>query len=341
MNAPDHTTTTAPPTGTASPTHTATHMGYEQWQHAVCSAFVPHETTLTRGTQFEGHLLTSHLGALLLANVGGSPVQVRRTPRSIRIADHDYVKVGVQLRGSCILSQDGRDATLTPGDLTVYDTRRPYRLSFAHDFNMLVLMLPRELMSIRARQLSDVTARRISGHHGMGAVLSPFLTLLAARSLSGDVQPSVEVCDAVLDLLAATCRSESEQTPDTQPAAARRAHLLHIQTYIEQHLADPHLDTTSIAHAHHVSPRYLQKLFQEDHHTLWSWIRTRRLDRCQRELADPRLRHVPVAAIGSRWGFPDAANFVRAFRAEYGTTPSAWRGTTHQPPPPQPPASNA
>ena len=159
----------------------------------------------------------------------------------------------------------------------------------------------------------------------MGSVLSPFLALLAARCLSGDVQPSFEVCDAVLDLLAATCRSESEQVEDSQPAAGRRAHLFRVQTYIDEHLGDPTLDTASIAQAHHVSARYLQKLFQEDGRTLRSWIRTRRLDRCRCELADRRLGQVPVAAIGSRWGFHDAANFVRAFRTEFGTTPSAWR----------------
>jgi AraC-like DNA-binding protein len=305
-------------------------LSYDEWREAVCSAFVPHETQLAPGVEFQGHLGTSHLGALMLADVGGSPVQVVRTQRAIRSADPDLVKVGVQMWGHSVLTQDGRVATLAPGDLAVYDTRRPYRLSFERDFSMLVLMLPRDLMSIRARQLSDVTARRISGSHGMGAVLSPFLALLAARSLSGDVQPSIEVCDAVLDLLAATCRSESEQVEDSQPAAGRRAHLFRIQTYIEEHLGDPTLDTVSIAEAHHVSARYLQKLFQENGETLRSWIRTRRLDRCQRELADRRLRQVPVSAIGSRWGFYDAANFVRAFRTEFGTTPSAWRDAALQ-----------
>jgi AraC-like DNA-binding protein len=306
-------------------------MEYEEWRDAVCSAFVSHETVLPPGARFEGQLQTSNLGALLLAQVGGSAVQVVRTPRSIRMTDRDYIKVGVQIHGHCAVSQDGRDAILAPGDLVVYETRRPYRLAFERDFSMLVLMFPRELMPVRSRHVLDITARRISGQHGMGAVLSPFLTLLSARSLTGDVQPSIEVCDAVIDLVAATCRSEAEQTADSQPAAARQAHLLRIQIYIEEHLNDPSLDTAYIAEVHHVSARYLQKLFQEDGQTLRSWIRGRRLNRCQSELGDPQLRHIAAAAIGSRWGFDDAANFVRAFRGEFGTTPSAWRSSALSP----------
>ena len=150
-------------------------LTFDTWREAVCDAFVPHETRRAPGVGFAGHLGTSQLGALVLADVGGSPVQVVRTPRAIRSADPDVVKVGVQMQGHSVLTQDGRVASLTPGDLAVYDTRRPYHLSFERDFRMLVLMLPRDLMSIRTRQLSEVTARRISGQsrHGCGVVPVP------------------------------------------------------------------------------------------------------------------------------------------------------------------------
>ncbi|HEX3753207.1 MAG TPA: helix-turn-helix domain-containing protein [Streptosporangiaceae bacterium] len=55
------------------------------------------------------------------------------------------------------------------------------------------------------------------------------------------------------------------------------------------------------------------------------WIRRRRLERCLRDLRDERARSVPAAAIGARWGYPDPANFTRAFRREFGVPPSAAR----------------
>ena len=35
--------------------------------------------------------------------------------------------------------------------------------------------------------------------------------------------------------------------------------------------------------------------------------------------------HRPVGEVAARWGFPDAAHFSRAFRAEFGEPPSAVR----------------
>ncbi|MEV8610809.1 helix-turn-helix domain-containing protein [Amycolatopsis sp. NPDC051373] len=36
-------------------------------------------------------------------------------------------------------------------------------------------------------------------------------------------------------------------------------------------------------------------------------------------------RHVPIAAIGRRWGFSDAAHFSRLFRSTYGRSPREYR----------------
>jgi AraC-like DNA-binding protein len=320
IDMPSSTTTVVGPSRRAGPTV----LGFDQFYDAVSTAFVPVKVAAPSVTTFVGELATTPLGVMELACVSGSPVTATRTPRLIRAADSGYLKVSVETRGYGVLTQDGREAALTPGDLAVYDTTRPYELLFAHDFQQLVLVLPRQLLSIRPRDLTDLTARRIPGRTGMGAVLSPFLTLLARQSLAGDLQPSMEVCDAVVDLLSATCRSAADSA-GTVPHLAQRALLLRLQAHIEERLGDPSLDATTVAAAHHISVRYLQKLFQAEETTVSTWIRRRRLDRCLRDLRDERLRKVPAAAIGARWGYTDPANFARAVRHEFGSPPSTFR----------------
>lgn len=299
-------------------------LGFDCWHDAVRTAFVPLEVVTPSAATFAGELATAPLGGMELACVGGSPGTVTRTPRMIRAADSGYLKVGVQTHGYCVLTQDGREAALTPGDVVVWDTTRPYELQFAQEYQQQVLMLPRQLLSVRPRDLTDVTARRISGRTGMGAVLSPFLASLAQHLLIGDVQPSMEVCDAVVDLVAATCRSAAD-SPGAVPHTAQQALLLRVQTYIDQRLGDPALDPAAVAAAHHISVRYLQKLFQAEGMTVSAWIRRRRLERCLRDLRDERLRAIPAFAIGARLGYTDPANFARAFRREFGKPPSAFR----------------
>lgn len=56
-----------------------------------------------------------------------------------------------------------------------------------------------------------------------------------------------------------------------------------------------------------------------------AWIRLRRLERCRRDLRDPRAVDRPVSAIAATWGLPDPAHFSRTFRAAYGITPTEYR----------------
>jgi AraC-like DNA-binding protein len=55
------------------------------------------------------------------------------------------------------------------------------------------------------------------------------------------------------------------------------------------------------------------------------WILSQRLDRCRRDLIDPRLRNHPIHHIAAQWGFTSAAHFSRVFRAAYGLSPRDYR----------------
>ncbi|HEU5023418.1 MAG TPA: AraC family transcriptional regulator [Spirillospora sp.] len=91
------------------------------------------------------------------------------------------------------------------------------------------------------------------------------------------------------------------------------------------YLGDADLTPSTIAAAHHISLRYLHRLFQQDGHTVAGWIRARRLERCHRDLADPGLAARPINAIAARWGFRSSAHFSQAFRSAYGLSPRQFR----------------
>jgi AraC-like DNA-binding protein len=98
-----------------------------------------------------------------------------------------------------------------------------------------------------------------------------------------------------------------------------------IQASIRENLGDPRLTPPAIAADHHISLRYLHKLFERDGHTVAGWIRERRLEQCRRDLADPRLAARSIHAIATRWGFTSPAHFSRAFRGAYGFSPRQFR----------------
>jgi AraC-like DNA-binding protein len=71
----------------------------------------------------------------------------------------------------------------------------------------------------------------------------------------------------------------------------------------------------------------VHRLFTAHGATPAAYIRQRRLDRCRHDLANSAMRNVPVGAIGSRWGLPDASHFSRLFNAAYGMPPAEYRHT--------------
>ena len=131
------------------------------------------------------------------------------------------------------------------------------------------------------------------------------------------------VSDALLSLVSAVF---AERIDPGSPLQSQRLVLLaRIQAYISSHLADPDLSVTDVAAAHHVSVRYLQKLFEDHGETVSAWIRRKRLDKCRLDLVNPVLRDRPVSVVGMHWGFTDASSFSRAFKSAFGQPPSEYR----------------
>jgi AraC-like DNA-binding protein len=126
---------------------------------------------------------------------------------------------------------------------------------------------------------------------------------------------------AVTVLLAARLRQDSSVPPPTRQGAL----VASVHAHIEAELGDPGLTPASIAAAHHISVRYLHKLFEPEGRSVAALIRQRRLDRCRRDLIDPALAARPVTATAARWGFVSVPHFHRLFRDTYGLPPGEFR----------------
>ncbi|MFC5722759.1 helix-turn-helix domain-containing protein [Streptomyces gamaensis] len=293
------------------------------WQDVVCDSFVPVHVEPLQDEPFRGEIRADRLGAVQICEVSADPSRVDRTPRLIARSDAEYLLVGVVQRGSAVVRQDGRETVLGPGDIACYDTTRPYTLVCRADFSMLEFMLPHRLAHLDSSRTGELTATRFSATEGVGALVSPFLTRLAGRSR--EYADSAEGLSRTTGDLLATMFAERRPRPGDDRQAVRRTTLLRVRAYIDQNLADPGLSPEQIAKAHHVSLRYLQKLFSEEQTTITAWIRQRRLEGCRRDLAGPYAADRTVASTAARWGFMDPAHFSRAFKAAHGLSPSDYR----------------
>jgi AraC-like DNA-binding protein len=308
---------------------------FEAFQQLVDDTFVPVALSVDNTDSFHADLCTSNLGTVRMNKLQFSgDIVMRRTSRQLLrgapqlIAHHsaDYVKVGVHVGGRCVVRQDGREANLSPGDYVIYETTRPFDFAVSGKFQMYSVIFPRELLRVSAGQLSRLTARRLDGSQGMGALLAPFLVELGRQLTKAPLATNIRLADAVFDMLEA---SVYEQLAGERPegrGGVDQGLLLGIFAFIEHNLADPDLDVPAIAAAHHISVRQLQRLFESDGHTVSEWIRSRRIEHCRKDLANADLATVPVSVIAARWGLINAAHFSRLFKAAHGRSPREYRG---------------
>jgi AraC-like DNA-binding protein len=267
--------------------------------------------------------VTRDAGGVRVVAMTLSPGEAARTPRLIRRSDPGLCKIDVLSSGSLVVDQDGRQAELGPGDLTFVDFSRPCAWMSRTPVEGVAVMFPRELLPLRDDELARLTGQRIRGHRGAAGLASTLARQLPDHLVSGADGNLARLGASVVDLMSVALATRLDRGAAAAPAQG--ALVVRIQAFIEQHLADPGLSPATVAAAHHISVRYLHKLFQEWDSTVAGWIRRRRLERCRLDLLDPRLRSRPVGAIGARWGFVNAGHFNNVFRTAYDTTPGEYR----------------
>lgn len=312
-----------PPAQSDSRVTTALARDFSEFRTAVSESFVPLHVTSDRPDPFRGQIRSTDVDDIHVSEVSAGQHVVERTPELIARGDRPYFKLSLQLAGTGLLIQDNREAVLQPGDVAVYDTNRPYSLVFDDEFRTMVVMFPKNLIDLPAEAVGQLTAVRMSGSEGVGRMIVPFLSQLVGNLEQLEGATGTRLVHSALDLVSTMFSSELDLERGT--ATPHQALMQRVRTYIDANLASTELGPTHIAAAHYISTRHLHGLFQAEGTTVSTWIRTRRLERCRRELVNPAFADRPVAAIASRWGFVDAAHFSRVFKAAYGLAPRELR----------------
>jgi AraC-like DNA-binding protein len=298
---------------------------FEAFHDKVSERLLPVQLSTENVATFRARLRSANLGLVQMNELWAShPFVARRTSRHIARTDAEYLKVSVQLSGLCMVSHGGENITLRPGDFILYDTARPYQISGAASTHMQTLMFARDALRLSPSQVQCLTFRRISGREGLGWLVAQYAAGLA-RQLDSVGSGAWHLANATLDLFAAAFADQLTDAGTAGLSNGEAGLLLRIRTHIEQRLDDPDLDVTSIAAAHHVSVRRLQKLFADHEQTVTGWIRNRRIEHCRRDLSNPALADLTVSSIATRWGMFDPAYFSRLFKSTYGLSPREYR----------------
>ncbi|MGA0564742.1 acetamidase/formamidase family protein [Ancylobacter sp. VNQ12] len=235
-----------------------------------------------------------------------------------------HILIGFVNYGRGHLANSGRRAAeFADGDLWVCDPAAPFSVQFRNDFELLVLLLPRERLAGRLGRSSTVPTM-VLGESVVATAARPMMRALAANFAmmeDGDVMAAEPaITELVLSALLTEARPEEDNATQVQAA-----HFSRVCAQIEARLREPELSVADIAKAEGLSARYIQRLFEGQDRSFSDYVRHRRLEHCRLDLVNPQYADRSIAEIGFRWGFADQAHFSRVFSAAYGISPRDFR----------------
>ena len=294
------------------------------WEEAISDLYTKTTVAIENPVQFYGRINWHKIGDVVLSDIRSTCSIVARESRHIRPSGDNPIQINFQLEGTGTVLQDGREAVTRPGEVTMYDSARPYEMRFDGPFRQLSVDFPRAMLQDRLKCSERVTARGFSGTSGPGRFLYSYVQSLVMEKNDDDLLIANYLQDNLMELLGIALFSLS-QTGPLQDSDTKASTLSRVKAHIRAHLSDATLSPATTAKAQGLSLRNLYYLFESEGTTVWRFIQDTRLDQCRKEIEDTRMFGRSISDIALAWGFKDSAHFSRAFRSRFGLTPRECR----------------
>ena len=299
---------------------------FDYWREVLCEAFVALEPGTSEERHFESDIWMRPLSDICVATVRSGAHTIHRGAREIRRDPAEHYFCDLQLSGTSVVRQHGRQAVVRPGEFFIVDTRHAYEADFldapGEQWKIVCLRIPRERLAPRLAAPDALTATRFDTWAGPAAVAGSFIrSLVTMRDELGEDEQRT-LSDSLIDLLAlAMGQTKGRGLQDTE-TSPRERELARIRLYLDANLGDERLSAPSVAAAFGISLRHLHRLFEDTDSSFAKLVCEQRLHRCAADLA---AHGAGVSQVAYRWGFNDLSHFCRMFRRRYGMSASEWQ----------------
>lgn len=265
-------------------------------------------------------------------------------PNEVEVHHHDFYEVYFFLNGEVEYWVEGRIFRLLPGDLLLInpmELHRPIVKTNSPVYERIVLWIDKEYLKAFTNNSADLMRcfdstspthtnllrpapgdrADITTHLGdlvRESYSAEFGANLAAQGLFLQFMVKLNRLAASLALASDTAgvlvdKNLKKEHPETSPLIAR------VLSYINEHYGEP-LSLDDLSQRFFVSKYHLSHEFSKAVGTgLYRYITLKRLLIAKQMLSEG----LPPGEVYGKCGFKDYTNFFRAFKAEYGISPSA------------------
>ncbi|WP_407116388.1 helix-turn-helix domain-containing protein [Bradyrhizobium sp. LMG 9283] len=299
---------------------------FAYYREAICQAFMNLTPEPAAAAGFPASVEHVRLGDAAINRVSFPEHVVRRSAADIAASDRSCFYLNLKLAGRCRIQQDGREISLSPGQVGIFDSDRQFAL--LHDrgpqLQVASFWVPAEALRERLPASFEISAVRVSDDPFVGHLIVETARTLSDGALRMTEDEGVLLFRALIELVAVSLSrrsragaAESESLADATALALKRA--------IHQRLRQPGLAVADVAEAVGISERYVHKLLARSGSSFTEYVIDHRLDGAAKDLRDAAMADRAIGAIAFDWGFSDLSHFTRRFKQRFGCRPRDWR----------------
>lgn len=248
----------------------------------------------------------------------------RRTKQLLKDGRDDLIFVMPEARVTLQLPNRD-DLVVNPGDAFLFSQAREFRMIYHDNAPTWAVRVPYKNMARMLVGLSSAPVLSLSKGTPVLDLLRRYRRFLDSDSLEHEVEQEI-ASRHLQEIMAAVIKHSGEYMREAETNSLTAVRLRTMKDDIAANLGDVNLDLNWVAAQQRVTPRYVQKLFEQDGTSFSEHLRQARLARVYSMLVDPRFNDRTINAIAHECGFPEASTMNRAFRREFGMTPSELRG---------------
>ncbi len=292
---------------------------FSLFRETICTAFMPW-TPEFYGRDFVGRVESIDLANGAIGRVRMSPIVAVKTKSNISHSPIDCIHGNLIISGELKVDQGGTTNIAKRGDLILYESFSPVTLTERPDApcDNLAFIIPTSSFA-HPQDIDHKFSNILVPSEKLSGPLAGCLTMLAQSLCTAPIEEIAALFQACVALLPVAIGA-----PDCvqHPSVPKNYLLSRILDYIGQNLSDPELSPPRVADQFGISVRYLHKLFVQFGTTFSAHVTAERLKRIKWDLEVSSGRRPSISALAYRWGFNDLSTFHRAFKKQFGCTPS-------------------
>jgi AraC-like DNA-binding protein len=270
------------------------------------------------------------LGGLVVSHVVAPPSTTVRTRANIAKAPADHWVVSCCRKGMTTLQTDGGLLEAPPHTPFLWSLGEP-SCSERTAIDKIQLLLPRDMFPDIRDQLDQMRGSIVDSP--AAATLSEYMSALS-RWLPSIAPEALPRSAASVHNMISACLVPNADNFARAEASLNGFHLERVRRAVQAHLRSPSLSPEALCKMVGISRSSLYRLFLNSG-GIMRYIQRQRLLCAHAILSDPLSRQT-ILSISDDLCFSDASSFSRAFRREFGSSPSDVRAAAERGSPPLP-----